>query len=41
MPLSGEPVPVFGIGLSVSDEVLQGMLALVLVYLAASFMVSV
>ena len=41
VPLSGEPVPVFGIGLNVSEDVLKGMLALVLIYLGASFIVCV
>ena len=39
--LAGEPVSVFGIGVNVSDDVLRGMLVLVVVYLAASFMVCV
>ncbi len=41
VPLAGEPVSVLGIGASVSDDVLRGLLVLVLVYLAASFTVCV
>ena len=39
MPLSTDSVSVFGIGLSIGEDVLRGMLTFVLIYLTAAFVV--
>ena len=41
VPLSADTVSVFGIGLTISEGVLKGILALVLIYLTIGFIVRV